>query len=648
MNKRQKEIQQTFLDNEKQVLKRLEANYRDALAEINNKIAILQARKDADLQYVIYQIEYQKALKLQVQTVLDQLQNNNFETISEYLTKSYDDGFLGTMYDLQGQGIPLVVPIDQKQVVIAIQHETKLSEGLYTALGKDTSRLSKQIASEISRGISNTATYEEMTRNIASLSNIPRNNAARIARTEAHRIQNKATADAQRKAKAKGAEVVKQWDASLDGKTRDTHRQLDGQIRELDEPFEVAGMEAMQPGDFGNPAEDCNCRCCLLQRARWALGEDELNTLKERAEYFGLDKSKDFANYKSKYLKQQESERVRSSAQKPIFVHEKSMIDYRAEKVTFKDLQSWKKSIGKVTDDEYSVISGMNNAGYIRNANAYKINKAMRDGTVSELSDASKKTIETLKEVINKNESDMDAVLIRKVDRNYLKNVFGIDHKNLNEAIEELNSQKVGEIITEKGFVSTSYKEAKNLNNNDDVLLDIYAPKGTRMFLTKNREESEIILQAGTKFEFRGATLTDDNKIKLLVDVKNQANSSKTLENTVKNSKMKLSNIDVRKHYIESVSKIKDDIDKSLPIEEQAKRAFEKRNSIRTEARKLMADEETRKKLDAEKPNKTFEELVISKMERKGMTRREAIQDIYDTATKTNANVNKELGLGGD
>ena len=552
------------------------------------------------------------------------------------------------MYYLQGQGIPIVVPIDQKQVVIAIQHETKLSEGLYTALGKDTSRLSKQIASEISRGISNTATYEEMTRNIASLSNIPRNNAARIARTEAHRIQNKATADAQRKAKAKGAEVVKQWDASLDGKTRDTHRQLDGQIRELDEPFEVAGMEAMQPGDFGNPAEDCNCRCCLLQRARWALGEDELNTLKERAEYFGLDKSKDFANYKSKYLKQQESERVRSSAQKPIFVHEKSMIDYRAEKVTFKDLQSWKKSIGKVTDDEYSVISGMNNAGYIRNANAYKINKAMRDGTVSELSDASKKTIETLKEVINKNESDMDAVLIRKVDRNYLKNVFGIDHKNLNEAIEELNSQKVGEIITEKGFVSTSYKEAKNLNNNDDVLLDIYAPKGTRMFLTKNREESEIILQAGTKFEFRGATLTDDNKIKLLVDVKNQANSSKTLENTVKNSKMKLSNIDVRKHYIESVSKIKDDIDKSLPIEEQAKRAFEKRNSIRTEARKLMADEETRKKLDAEKPNKTFEELVISKMERKGMTRREAIQDIYDTATKTNANVNKELGLGGD
>ena len=60
----------------------------------------------------------------------------------------------------------------------------------------------------------------------------------------------------------------------------------------------------------------------------------------------------------------------------------------------------------------------------------------------------------------------------------------------------------------------------------------------------------------------------------------------------------------------------------------------------------MMADEETRKKLDEERPNKTFEELIESKMKRKGMTREEAIQDILETATKSNANVDKELGLG--
>lgn len=62
------------------------------------------------------------------------------------------------------------------------------------------------------------------------------------------------------------------------------------------------GVNASAPGMFGDPAEDCNCRCALLQRARWALDETELDTLKERSEYFGLDKSKDFEDFKGKYL----------------------------------------------------------------------------------------------------------------------------------------------------------------------------------------------------------------------------------------------------------------------------------------------------------------------------------------------------------
>jgi uncharacterized protein with gpF-like domain len=313
MNKRQKEVHQAFLDNEKEVLEMLEDNYKDAIAEIDEKIALLLGRQDADMQNVIYQVEYQKALKGHVEGILTQLQSNEFQTVSQYLQKAYEDGFIGAMYDMQGQGVPLVIPINQEAVVAAIQHETKLSEDLYTALGKDTKRLSKQIAAEISRGISNNATYEEITRNIASFSNIPMNNAARIARTEAHRIQCKATADAQFRAKEKGADVVKQWDSFLDGKTRSSHRHLDGQIRELEEPFEVNGKEAMQPGGFGDPAEDINCRCALLQRARWAVGNDFTKYDRETGDIVEI-KAKDYDDFKNKYKKQ--SELVRSSAQK--------------------------------------------------------------------------------------------------------------------------------------------------------------------------------------------------------------------------------------------------------------------------------------------------------------------------------------------
>jgi hypothetical protein len=107
--------------------------------------------------------------------------------------------------------------------------------------------------------------------------------------------------DACYKAKDKGADVVKQWDSTLDSRTRESHMIVDGEIRELDEAFSNG---LMFPGDpAGGAAEVINCRCRLNQRARWALDADELKELKKRAEYFGLDKTDSFEDFKKKYLK---------------------------------------------------------------------------------------------------------------------------------------------------------------------------------------------------------------------------------------------------------------------------------------------------------------------------------------------------------
>ncbi len=108
------------------------------------------------------------------------------------------------------------------------------------------------------------------------------------------------------------------------------------------------------------------------------------------------------------------------------------------------------------------------------------------------------------------------------------------------------------------------------------------------------------------------------------------------------------SNKEVREWYISEVSNISNTLDELLPLEEKAKQAFEKRNQIRSKAREIMADKEMRKLLETERPNMTFEELIASKMKRKGLTREEAQADILKTATKTNKSVNKELGLDGD
>lgn len=276
MNKRQKEVLMRQFKSEEEFLKELEKIYQQALDGINDKIKILQA---SDMQSKIYQRQFQEALKGQVEAILEMLHSNEYTKIEEYLDSCYRDAFIGSLYDLQGQHIPLILPIDQEQVVKALQLDSQISEGLYKRLGTDIDTLKKTISEEISRGISSSMMYSEMARNINDHANIGYNNAKRIVVTEGHRIQNASAMDCAVKAKAKGADVVVQWDSTLDGKTRDTHRQLDGQIREIGEPFEVAGKKAMYPGDFGDPAEDCNCRCALLQRARWALNDDETKYL---------------------------------------------------------------------------------------------------------------------------------------------------------------------------------------------------------------------------------------------------------------------------------------------------------------------------------------------------------------------------------
>ena len=184
----------------------------------------------------------------------------------------------------------------------AIQLDSKINEGLYKALGVDATALKKTIQTEVSRGIATGLGYAAIARNISNASLAPRKRAMLIARTESHRIAQASTFDAQKGAKKRGCDVLKQWDATMDGDTRPTHRQLDGQLREIDKPFEIGNRKAMFPGDFGDPAEDCNCRCVSNTRAKWDLDEDELETLKERAKFFGLDKTEQLDEFKKKYL----------------------------------------------------------------------------------------------------------------------------------------------------------------------------------------------------------------------------------------------------------------------------------------------------------------------------------------------------------
>ena len=304
MNKRQKQVQQSLLNSEIDVLNALEESYQKALNDINGVIAKLLARKDTEnLQAIIYQLKYQRLLKSEIEGVLNALHTKNYQLIDDYLKDSYITAHIGTLFDLQGQGVPLILPLDQEQMISAITLNSKLSEPLYNSLGYDVEHLKINVVSEISRGIAQRLTYAEMARNLSAKTKLPMKRTFNIARTEGHRIQQEATYNLQARAIKKGAKIFKQWDSTLDRKTRPTHRELDGQIIGVNDYFHSSGGgKALYPGGFGDPKEDCNCRCCLVQVAEWELSDDAFTKMNgETGELQHFKNIDDYNKFKQKF-----------------------------------------------------------------------------------------------------------------------------------------------------------------------------------------------------------------------------------------------------------------------------------------------------------------------------------------------------------
>ena len=98
----------------------------------------------------------------------------------------------------------------------------------------------------------------------------------RYARTAMTCAQNAGRMETMHRAKDMGIFVRKQWLSTLDRRTRDAHRLLDGQEQDVDKPFKSEYGDIMFPGDpDAHPANVYNCRCTLIsiypkyEKAAW-------------------------------------------------------------------------------------------------------------------------------------------------------------------------------------------------------------------------------------------------------------------------------------------------------------------------------------------------------------------------------------------
>jgi SPP1 gp7 family putative phage head morphogenesis protein len=107
--------------------------------------------------------------------------------------------------------------------------------------------------------------------------------AVRNARTIMTGVQNSGRLDAYKRAESMGINLKKEWLATPDAHTRDSHRWIDGEIVGTNELFSN-GLD--HPGDpYGKPAEVYNCRCTMVPVVD---GIDPAAGLRENLEIDGM------------------------------------------------------------------------------------------------------------------------------------------------------------------------------------------------------------------------------------------------------------------------------------------------------------------------------------------------------------------------
>jgi hypothetical protein len=177
----------------------------------------------------------------------------------------------GTFWHAPGQAVSEKIAAGKLAQWEKGQIQSVMMQGILQ--GESISHLADRLQSATGDSIleSDIKNRDKMTAKQVSDTLAKRNRAAAIrnARTMVTGVQNAARIDSYKRgdsiAKKYGLKVMKQWLATLDGRTRHWHAELDGETIPNEEPFVNDYGEIDYPGDPGaEPANVYNCRCTLL------------------------------------------------------------------------------------------------------------------------------------------------------------------------------------------------------------------------------------------------------------------------------------------------------------------------------------------------------------------------------------------------
>lgn len=155
---------------------------------------------------------------------------------------------------------------DESTVANLLKNEPDLLPKPRIKKPKDTAWNSKKITRQITQGIIQGESLDDIATRLADTTSSQNRDAMLThARTAMTGAQNAGRQYQLGEAQNLGIKLKKEWMATLDDHTRDTHADLDGQRVPINEPFKTGGYSIMYPGDpDAVPAMVYNCRCTMV------------------------------------------------------------------------------------------------------------------------------------------------------------------------------------------------------------------------------------------------------------------------------------------------------------------------------------------------------------------------------------------------
>lgn len=266
----------------KRLEKRLNKEYSKAAKEMEqklktylNKFAVKDKIKRKELkdgkitqkeynQWRLGQIMIGKRWQEMLNVLSDDLTNVNKiarSIINGFMPEVYALYYNYSAYELERDTlVDMSFTLYSKESVEKIYRDNKDLLPPATKNTKKSKRWTKQkVQSVITQAILQGESIPQIAKRMHNIANSGKADSVRYARTAMTGAQNAGRLDCYKRVKSHGIRLKKQWVASLDNRTRDTHRILDGERVDLESTFSNG---CRYPGDpQGAPGEIWNCRC---------------------------------------------------------------------------------------------------------------------------------------------------------------------------------------------------------------------------------------------------------------------------------------------------------------------------------------------------------------------------------------------------